>query len=315
MPLPCRTTLWRAACRAGLNRDHPLAKRLLFESSVVPAAPAFGQAVYVPVTAFGQPGHATVRTILALPEGKIAAGTDYGLALFDGDAWSEFPYPRGARREARRVEALMLHRDELVVATQKSWFMWDFAERPARSKSLPRDAVGGHDDVRCLFVHDDRLLVGWRTHFEGAAGPPEVLAMTLDPRGALWCGTRFGEVHVLGGGAMRIFADSRPRPVRHLATASGALWAAAAGGLHRFDGLSWTEERGEPTALSAGPRGGLWAIRGGAIQHLGRDNRLKGLDILGEHRRPWCLSFGVECLWVGLVGGILRIPLHWSSHA
>ena len=52
------------------------------------------------------PPHATLRAVQALPDGRLAAGSDYGMVLIAGDKVQPFPFPQGARREMRGVTAL-----------------------------------------------------------------------------------------------------------------------------------------------------------------------------------------------------------------
>jgi hypothetical protein len=225
-----------------------------------------------------------------LGDGRVAAGSDYGLVIGSADGFEPFPFPSGARREARHVEALAALPDRLVVATTRSWFEWDYAGR-VEARGLDRDETGTLDDVRSLLAVGDRLIAGWRTRLDGGSGPPDAIALAADPEGVVYAGTLGGELHVVdGGGPIRTFGA----PVRHLAFAGGALHVAAGGALHRFDGASWASEKGEPTALAAdGDR--LWIARDGVVDGV-------------EVERPWCVLATRAALWVGAVGALVRVP-------
>lgn len=236
---------------------------------------------------------ATVRCLLPFP-GGVALGSDYGLTLARGEQFRPFPWPEGARREARRVEAMAFHRGQLLVGTQQVLVAWDL-RGPATVRRHARDGEDGWDDLRCMLSDGDRLLVGWRTHLEGGRGPGEVLSLA-EAEGVIYAGTLGGELHVVDGGLVRRFADHKGRPVRHLAFADGALWVAAAGQLHRFDGCSWTASGPEPTALATDPTGRLWAIVEGRL-HVGDGSGLRELPLPLE--RPWALAAVPGALWIG----------------
>lgn len=256
---------------------------------------------FVAAATMGQPDVATVRALLRLPDGGVAAGTDYGVALWDG-AWRPFPFPAGAR--AQRVDALGLRGRTLCVATTDAWFEWPIDGGAAKGRRLPSDGVDGHDDVRSMLGVGDRLYVGWRCRFEGGDGPADAFSLALGPDGAVYAGSRDGEVRVVGGPTLARFGAPRGRPVRHLAFAHGALWAAADGALHRWDG-AWTARRGEPTFLHGADR--LWAVIDGRVAATGADGWPAPLSLAID--RPWCLLRTDDALWVGVPGGLWIVPV------
>jgi hypothetical protein len=109
-----------------------------------------------------------------------------------------------------------------------------------------------------------------------------------------------------------VFADHKPRPIRHLAHARGALWVAALGALHRFDGASWSTipEAPEPTALAVDAAGRLWALAAGALHvvvgPVGHE-RLRRVPIALE--RPWSLAATRGSLWIGGRERVWRVTL------
>ncbi|MSP56452.1 MAG: hypothetical protein EXR69_12750 [Myxococcales bacterium] len=274
----------------------------------------------------GDDARATFRCIASLPRGGVAVGSDYGLAILSGrggqGVFAKFPWPAGARRENRRVEAMLGTDERLIVATQQAVFTWDYRGEP-RAQKHPADADGGYDDLLALANGKRGPLWAWRTRLEGGRGPADVLAFASDPHGVTYAGTRTGEVWVVdGGGPIRRFASDRVlrvgdlqavestgRPVRHLAWADGHLWAAADGQLHRFDGVSWSAEPGEPGALATDEAGRLWMVRDGRV--LVRD----GLEARGDRvvetgvQRPWALLAVPGAIWVGGVGAVGRVPV------
>jgi hypothetical protein len=245
--------------------------------------------------AIGDVAVATVRCALPIP-GGVALGSDYGLTLWRNQRFEPFPWPRGSRREARRVEAMAVHGKELLVATTQTLYTWDFAGGVQFRRHGP-DEEDGFDDLCSLLSANGRLYAGYRTRFEGGEGPKDALSLAVDSAGAVWAGTRAGELWTVdGGGPVRLFADGKPRPVRHLAFAEGALWVAARGALHRFDGASWTQSTPEPTALAVDPAGRLWALAEGRLHVLER-GALRPLDVPLE--RPWSLAARPGELWIG----------------
>lgn len=268
-------------------------------------------------SAIGDHEAATVRAILALPDGSVALGSDYGLTLARQGAFRPFPWPAGARREARRVETMAHHAGELVIGTSQALFVMD-ARGNVRSTRHPADDEGGQDELLTLFSTGGRLLQGWRTRLLGGHGPRDVLAMVQDPSGTVYAGTRSGEVVVVDGtpegGSPACIAQlggERRRPVRHLAFARNALWAAAAGACHRFDGAAWvTVADVEPTAMNVDRAGRLWMIADGALWSvegpLGQESWLPW-DVPVD--RPWCLAAAEDALWVGGHGQLARIAL------
>lgn len=238
---------------------------------------------------------ATVRCVEPIP-GGVALGSDYGLTLEKGGTFTPFPWPKGSRREARRVEAMAVHQRHLHIATSQTLYVWDFAARVTSRRHGP-DLEDGFDDLNALLAANGRIYAGYRSRFEGGDGPLDALSLAADSAGVVYAGTRSGEIHVVdGGGPIRKFADHKPRPVRHLAFAEGALWVSALGALHRFDGASWTTQTPEPTALAVDPEGRLWALAEGRLFVL-VDGALERVEVALE--RPWSLAAVPGAIWIG----------------
>ncbi|MCB9793542.1 MAG: hypothetical protein H6741_12535 [Alphaproteobacteria bacterium] len=256
----------------------------------------------------GLPAPATLRCLLQLgPGGDLALGSDYGMVLWRQGHFLPFPFPEGARRESRRVEAMAVHADELHIATQKSSYTWPF-EGIAAGRGLPSDGRGGFDDLRALHSSGGVLYRGWRTHLEGGEGPPECIAFATGWGGQVFAGTLDGEIWSVDQKMLQRFSRAgKPRPVRHLAfqPEPGLLWVAAAGQLHRFDGAAWQSRDGEPTALHVDAAGRLWALGEGRLwRGLGGD---WPTPVTGPLGRPWALGSTPEALWLGLKGGAMRL--------
>lgn len=236
----------------------------------------------------GLPAHATFRCLLELPDGGLAAGSDYGLVLRQRGTWAPFPFPRGARREARRVESLALHEGSLVVVSARNQYVWPFSGT-ARGTGFPRDAYKADIELRAVFSHPDgRLLRAWRTHLDGGEGPGEIISFATDGE-RVYGGTLDGRLVQVDGDELRRFEG----PVRHLAW-HGGLHVAADGGHHVLEGGTWRTTPGEPYGLHA-HRGSLYALRRGA---LWRDGRRLPIEL----QRPWALGSAGAELAVGEVG-------------
>jgi len=240
-----------------------------------------------PAVALGLPANATLRCLLPLPD-ALAIGADRGLVLRRGDRFLPFPWPQGARAHSR-VEAMALHEGVLHVATTRARFRWALSG-PVTGSGMPLDKAGVYDEVRAMHS-GRRLLVGWRTHLEGASGPPGCCAFA-EAVGTTWAGTLDGRLTEIDGEEIRRFDG----PVRHLAGDPATLWVAAGGALHRFDGERWTSTPGEPYALCL-HRGALISLRDGRLWRNGEPDPT-------ELGRPWSLASTDEGLWVGRVGGL-----------
>jgi hypothetical protein len=272
--------------------------------------------------AIGDDPVATVRAIAALPDGTVALGSDYGLTLAREGGFTPFPWPAGARREARRVEAMAVHGRQLLVATTQALYTaaLPLSDGPSRgqvtSRRHPADREDGYDDLNALCSVGGRLLEGWRTRLVGGEGPRDVLSFAVDPAGVVYAGTRHGDLHVVDGaspvapGPLRSFGVGKPRPVRHLAFARGALWVAADGALHRFDGAAWSTLTPEPTALCVDGVGRLWVLAEGALWCV---EGPPGAEVLQPQpvalERPWALGAVDGALWVGGRERIWRVAL------
>ena len=234
------------------------------------------------------PAHATFRCLLSLGGDDLAVGSDYGLVLYRDRSWAPFPFPRGARREARRVESLALHDGALVVVSARNQYVWPFSGT-ARGTGFPRDAYKADVELRAVFAHPDgRLLRGWRTHLEGGEGPGELISFTTDGT-RVFGGTLDGRLVQVDGAELRRFEG----PVRSLAW-PGGLHVAADGAHHLWRDGAWSSTPGEPYALHA-HGGALYSLRRGALWCGGQRLPL-------ELQRPWALGSAGRHLAIGEVG-------------
>lgn len=252
----------------------------------------------------GLPGHATVRCLLVLPTGDLAVGSDYDMVLWRSGSFLPFPFPEGARRESRRVEAMAVFDGALHVATQRSVYVWPF-RGVAAGRGHPSDGREGFDELRALHATPERLLFGWRTHLEGAEGPADTISFATAWSGRVFAGSADGTLAELDRGPLRRFErGGRPQPVRQLAFFDDQLWVGAAGGLHRWDEHTWREEPDEPTAFQP-VDGRLYLLRAGALWVA--DPTLRRLPL--TLRWPWTLGSTPGRLWVGCRGGLLCFAL------
>lgn len=256
--------------------------------------------------ALGLPKHATVRCVASLPDDGLALGADYGLVLRRRGHFLPFPFPRGARRESRRVEAMAAHQGVLHVATMKSLYTWPF-KGEAAGRGRPSDGDRGFDDLRALHSGPEGLLKGWRTHLEGGEGPPECISFATAWDGQVFAGTIDGALWQVGKGLVRRFESrGRGRPLRHLAFAHDSLWVACDGALHRWDGQqAWTQREGEPYGLHSDGHGRLWSLAQGRlwVSDDGEQTRPMSLKL----SRPWALGSNSEGLWIGCLGEVVLV--------
>lgn len=254
----------------------------------------------------GFPAHATFRVLQALPQGGLAAGCDYGMALYQGGRWRPFPFPQGARREMRAILDAAWLDGTLHLVSERGSFQWSPGDAQAQGRGLPKDGAGGYDDLRAVHAAPSGLLRAWRSHLEGAEGPPECLSFVTGWQQRVFAGTRDGQLWELGVGPIRSFErEGKGRPVRHLSMGAGHLWAAAAGALWRWDGSTWTRREGEPYALTTDPRERLWSLERGALWCSELGDPPTPIDWPLE--RPWQLCASEDRLWIGRRGGIERV--------
>jgi hypothetical protein len=291
-PIPFRWGPEARSIPVDLPPDHPVAASLRWP--VARPAPI----EHIEVRKYELPD-VVVRTLVALPDG-VAVGTDQGAFRFDG-AFSEFPYPSGARR--MRVEAMASFDGRWIVASTEAWYELDLGTGAVVSRRLPPDGDDGRDDVRAMLA-TDRLYVGWRCRFEGGEGPNEACALAADSDGRIWAGTLDGRLWLVDGGEIRRFGAGKGRPVRHLAFALGRLHAAADGRRWSFDGASWASEAGEPTSMAADPAQRLWTVRDG---HLWADDGRGPRQVVLPMERPWCLLGTPTGALVGGPGALVEV--------
>lgn len=266
---------------------------LRFPKADAPPAHRWGKLESWSTEQIGDAAMATIRCAVAIP-GGIALGSDYGLTLWRGGKFEPFPWPAGARREARRVEAMAVHQNELYVATSQCMVVWNFRSEPVIRK-FRADNEGGWDEVRALLSTGDQLYVAWRTGLEGGAGPAECFAI-VEANGVIYVGTGNGELHTVNGGQLRKLTEGGRHAIRHLAFADGVLHAAGGGKHHRFDGASWTSSAPEPTAFAVDRWGRLWMLAEGKVFGYGRTGPVA---VNAAVERPWCLAAAAGRLWIG----------------
>ncbi len=230
-------------------------------------------------------------------------GCDHGLVRLGEDTSAVLSFPDGTRREARDVLSMALLGDVLHVATHRG--IYTLTEGVLDGRGLPPDGVGGFDDLRAIHAHQGRLLKAWRTKLEGGKGPGDIQCFVSAPAGRLFGGTRDGLLVEVDGGPLRQFHDgAHEAPIRHLAWSQGALWVAAAGGLHRMKEGNWTAQAQEPLALCTDPRDRLWVLIGESLAVAESDWPAR---VKVRLSRPWCLAASDEALWVGARGALYRL--------
>ena len=280
---------------------------LRFGRTEPPPAPAWGRPERWSTAQLGDEPAATVRCVVEVP-GGVALGSDYGLTLWRRGRFEPFPWPAGARREARRVEAMAMHQGALWIATSQCLVSWDFRGEPTLRKHGADDEQGW-DELRCLLSTPGGLLRGLRTGLVGVEGAPplrEVFALAATPGGVVYAGTGSGQLHVVGGGAPIATLGGPHRPVRHLAFADGLLHVAAGDQHHVFDGCTWSRSAPEPTAFAVDARGRLWLVAEGGVYAWTRGGPVR-LDLAVE--RPWALAATADRLWIGGREAVWSVPI------
>jgi len=232
----------------------------------------------------------------------MAVGADYGLILFEGEQWTGFPFPKGARRECKDIQDLAWDGDALHVVSAKNAYIWD-RDSPVRSRSFPLDGAGGFEELRSLHMGNQGLIEAWRNHWVlgDKSGPAADILCMASHKNEVFYGARDGQMGVLGGEVLHRFDG----PLRHLAWAHHRLWIAAAGGLFCYSSNTLKQiQDTEPFGLCTDNWGRLWVLNtsGPALSQEGEAPQSLGLKI----ERPWSIGSNASGLWVGQRGGLTR---------
>jgi signal transduction histidine kinase/ligand-binding sensor domain-containing protein len=103
----------------------------------------------------------------------------------------------------------------------------------------------------------------------------DICCLTEDRNGVLWIGTADGLLRYAEGAFHRYAAaDGLPSPVimSLAATDDGSLLILAGGGLASYDGQKFTSMELSPSALGAGPHGGVWLATSNGIFSYSQDH-------------------------------------------
>ena len=253
----------------------------------------------------GLPAHSVFRCPVALPDGRVAIGSDYGLILMQGDRATPFPFPAGARRECKDIQSMAFSGGELHVVSAKNAYRWD-TQSAVRSRSFPLDGLGGFEELRCVFAAPEGLIEAWRTRlvYEQTTQQADDILCFASNGKEVFFGTRSGRVGILGGEDLAQFDGE---PVRHLAWAHDRLWIAGDGALQSYSDSLNRHGSPEPFGLSTDQHGRLWALdaRGLSVSvQGGSPERLPERLV-----QPWDLGCTPGHLWVGRRGGLVRWTL------
>ncbi|HEU4665156.1 MAG TPA: diguanylate cyclase [Dokdonella sp.] len=297
-------------------------------------------------TADGLPQN-NVLALLQDADGFVYAGTEDGLARYDGRGWHAIELPTGDRAYA--VGALMQARDGALWVGTDAVGAWRIANGVASAVALP-----GVEEVNAFWeAPDGRVWVAGsgglfrcrgvdceRIDALAAAGARGLYGESVDGAWRLWVGTNQEGVIELEGieaatprrtGLVLDRAHGLPNNVglsivRHL----GDLWIGSGRGLARWDGRrleSWTAARGLPNAmvfamLSDVDEHGApvlrVGLRPGGLLEIGADGTWRIVD--SRHGLP---SNAVASLmrehhrgavWIGTMSaGVARVERHrWA---
>jgi diguanylate cyclase (GGDEF)-like protein len=340
----------RRALRRGLGFGLTLFAAGFAAGGALPAQSGDPASASVPfVQAFRDPEGMPQNTVHALAldrDGLLWAGTQDGLARFDGRAWLREQPPDVAGALFVR-DLLNRHDGELWVATQDNGLRRRVAGRWLPIPQLPAElatarvnalaeTVFGSEATLWVGTHDQGLYAfdgtSWR-RFDEADGLPSARVWSLlgVPGGTrLWVGTQRGVAAIDPASG----AVTRPEgaPVASVSSLEwttdrgvGTLWAGTYGdGLHRLAGSRWSKlgrEDGLPSlfitdlAPRAGEPGQVWiATDGGGLAWADASAvRLFEVGPSFASQAAYRLletseAQGAEALWVGTRnGGLLRV--------
>jgi ligand-binding sensor domain-containing protein/DNA-binding beta-propeller fold protein YncE len=230
-----------------------------------------------------------VSALLVLTDDSVLAGTDTGLARFQGGAWTVFAQESGA---PARVTALAQTADGSIWTASSSgihlyatgkWTaigsirtavelyapLWE--QVAARSQQWPIVFVQGR--VWAILESGLADFDGqvWKRHSTAGAAPQsnQARALGLGPDGALWAGFAGNSIALYHAERWTAFTnrDQVPANVNAILTdTDGRVWFAADDGVAQYDGTKWTlfaaGEAGllkaRALALAWDPAGTLW---------------------------------------------------------
>ncbi len=277
----------------------------------------------------------TVPAILQSSDGYIWAGTELGLARFDGLHFTVFDKSNTPELKSNIVNALLESRDgDLWIGTLGGGLtryahghFYTFTTRDGLSsdsvQALLEDSAGdlwiGTDGGGLNRFHNGHFTV---YKVSNGLAENEVFALAQQPDGALWIGTHNG-LSRFARGKFRTFRLSQGLPstyVRSLLTSpDGALWIGTyGGGLCRFAGGSFRTfsthdglSSNSVTSLRNGANHDIWVgTFGGGI------TRVSGNELTSYTTRDglpindiWSICLDRERnLWIGTAGGgIVRL--------
>ena len=294
---------------------------------------------------FGSAEGLPQNSVLALAQdrdGFIHAGTEHGLARYDGREWRVLPLPTGDRSFA--VGALLAARDGTLWIGTDAVGAWRWHGGRAEAAALPATAgtinafreapdgriwVGANEGLfRCTATACERIEAG------GSSGVRSLWLETRGGREALWIGTnQEGAIELLEPASttprrsgVRIGREEGlPNSVAlSLARFGDDLWIGSGRGLARFDGErvhAYSAGNGFPAAMvfallpmrNAGGEDVLLAtLRPGGVAELRRDGRWRLID--SRHGLPSNAAHSLlrerhlGTLWIGTMkAGVTRV--------
>ena len=216
-----------------------------------------------------------VKAILFTGDGSLLFGTEHGIAIYDGESWSQTPSPAGdylTKVSSGAVDsegAVWLGTDDgLYRSIEGEW------ERYGKDNSVLQS-----DEISALFSGPDGVLwIGTMKgycSFDGSnwiSYPPltedigggQVITISADTQGSLWIGTPEGLYKVAGDDRILYTTGNSSLPdnriVSVLTDNAGDVWVASGSpyseytpkpGLARFDGGAWD------TVVISGPGGNV----------------------------------------------------------
>ncbi|MBN1975834.1 MAG: hypothetical protein JW918_00405 [Anaerolineae bacterium] len=203
-----------------------------------------------------------VRAISIAPDGAVWAGTDFGLARFDGETWTTYDVHSGLGDN--QVTALAFAPDgTLWIGTRKNLVSytgdrWAIHTHAAGDVAITAVAIGADGTVwatgRGCSGHSASIGGLYRlageslspvTHDSPTPAAVSFAQVVVAPDGAVWATGGSGEVYRLRDGHLTTYTAEDGLVsgiVSDIAvTADGSVWVSSAdNGVCRFDGTSWT---------------------------------------------------------------------------
>jgi hypothetical protein len=180
-----------------------------------------------------------VDTLVCDAQGNLWVGAGGVVYRFDGEAWTDFPFPPEAQTEV--IQALAVDQDSTLWCSTTAG-LWRYEQQWIKElldESVQALAVTNKEVWAGTPVGLKRVAGTSKREWANVASIPEasVTVLTVAQNGVIWAGTQRGLVKLVNG-EVRIFSANNTGvandSVQSLALHRNTLWVGMVNGLSRF---------------------------------------------------------------------------------